>query len=113
MRPYSIIVHPKNSLFSTSNVMKMGPDTSEDFIVEQETMDKTSVAEIEGCDPDEAFSEDGCLMGCLADRFIGDFKCLNANLKRNERIRDLHGNATTCGSKVRMRRNYAMVEIRI
>ena len=100
MSPYNIIVHPKNSLFSTSNVMNLAPNTSEDFIIDQETMDKTSVAKIEGCEPDEDYSEDNCLQDCMAEKFVEEFGCLNANLKRNVRIKEKYTNTNVCGSKV-------------
>ena len=78
--------------------MNLAPDTSEDFVIDQETMDKTSVAEIEGCEPDEDYNEDNCLEDCMAEKFVE--KCLNANLERNERIKEKYANASACGWKV-------------
>ena len=60
----------------------MTDNSNEEFIVQQEIIDKTNTKNVDECrEYSEEDPEDHCLQNCLLTRFEDKFKCMHARLK--------------------------------
>ena len=60
----------------------MTDNSNEEFIVQQEIIDKTNTKNVDECrEYSEDNPEDNCLQNCLLTRFEDRFKCMHARLK--------------------------------
>ena len=75
-------------------------EKSDYLVIDQETVDRSAVAHVVGCEADVAYDEDACLFKCLAEKFVGEFGCLHARMKRVEAINEDYSHIRICDFQV-------------